>query len=30
VLREDPLADIGATGTIALRVKQGVPVPMSP
>lgn len=30
VLRQDPLADIGATRTISLRVKQGVPIPMSP
>ena len=30
VLREDPLADIGATRAISLRVKQGVPIPVSP
>jgi imidazolonepropionase-like amidohydrolase len=30
VLRADPLRDISATGAIALRVKQGVPVPEMP
>jgi imidazolonepropionase-like amidohydrolase len=28
VLRADPLADVTATRAIALRVKQGVPIPM--
>ena len=28
VLREDPLADMSATRSISLRVKQGVPIPL--